>query len=180
MDRIAKLSIVFILMFAWPLIATAQALTPLQLARVEKYKAMLVYWASQPIVINATKEANRKPFSMSNSAWDRLDDRDPIVIKLGSTALSKQLAAWEADENIIKLNLRDINGNLVGYSARSGKPLIFNSKNRQPFINGMLGSWAASEIKPDPSTQNNSIQISAPVMAGDKAIGVLHSAVLVK
>lgn len=160
--------------------AESPALSAEQRSKVEKYKVLLTFWASQPKVISATKMANRKPFSLSNIAWDRLDDKDPMVLKLGNSEIAKQLETWEKDSNIVKLNLRDIQGNLVAYSARSGKPLLFNNKSRSPFINGMKGSWSAEEVKPDPSTQQNSIQISTPVLDGTKAIGVLHSAVIIE
>jgi hypothetical protein len=155
-------------------------LTPVEQAKVEKYKVLLAYWATQRVVIEAAIAANKMPFYMSNSSWDRLADNDPIVAKMGASKVSLQLKDWEADRNIIKLNLRDLNGNLVAFSTRSGKPILFNNKMRAPFIKGLVGPWSANEIKPDPSTQLNSVQIAAPVMDGSKVVGVLHSAVQIQ
>lgn len=160
--------------------AATPALPPMQQAKVEKYKILLAYWARQPEVIDAAKAANKKPLQISNASWDRLAENDPFVLKIGSSKISRQLEKWEADQHIIKLNLRDLHGNLVAYSAASGKPLIYNIKTREPFINGLNGVWSATEIKPDPSTQQNSVQISAPVKDDAKVIGVLHSAVLIE
>ncbi len=160
--------------------AETQLLPVQQQARIEKYRALLAFWAAQPAIIDATRKANRNPHTMSNIAWDRLDEQDPLVLKPGNSSIAKQLEAWEKDVYIIKLNLRDKQGNLIAYSARSGKPLLFNNSNRSPFINGIKGSWAAEEIKPDPSTQQNAVQIATPVMDGNHAIGVLQSAVIIE
>jgi hypothetical protein len=75
----------------------------------------------------------------------------------------------------LKLVLRDEKGNLV---AASLKPVIYNNAARPPFANAIKGAaWVDKEVKPDPSSGVKGVQVSAPVMDGGKAIGVLHSAV---
>ena len=45
-------------------------------------------------------------------------------------------------------------------------------------INALKGqAWADTEVKPDPTTQIKSVQVSAPVLDGGKAIGILHGSV---
>lgn len=59
--------------------------------------------------------------------------------------------------------------------ASSTKPLVYNNATRPAFANPIKGQvWAASEIKPDPTTGIKSVQAGAPVMDGSKLIGVLH------
>lgn len=149
-------------------------------AKVEKYKKQLVEWAATPAVVAAVKESNSKGgiAGMTNAKWDELSETDAVVTGLNSSATGKQLTKWEDDKAIEKLNLRDEKANLVASSSASGKPLLYNNGSRPPFQNGMKGAWAAAEVKPDPTTQKKSVQISAPVLDGGKAIGVLHSAVL--
>lgn len=151
---------------------------PLQV-KVDKYKKQLVEWAANPLIVAAVKESNGKGgvAGMSNSKWDDLGDKDPVVTALNQNAAAKQISKWEEDKAIEKLNLRDEKGNLVACSSHSGKPLLYNNANRPPFQNGLKGAWAAAEVKPDPTTQKKTVQISAPVMDGGKAIGVLHSAI---
>lgn len=149
-------------------------------AKVDKYKKQLVEWAANPQVVAAVKESNSKGgiAGMTNAKWDDLADSDAILAGLKQNAASQQISKWEADKTLDKLNLRDEKANLVAFSSNSGKPLLYNNANRPPFQNGLKGAWAANEIKPDPTTQKKTVQISAPVIDGGKHIGVLHSAVL--
>lgn len=157
----------------------ADPLGPDLQAKVDKYKGKLVEWAANPTIVAAVKESNAKGGlapGMTNAKWDELGDKDPIVAGFQNSAAGKQVSKWEEDKTLGKLNVRDEKGNLVAASS-SGKPLLYNNASRAPFANGMKGAWAANEVKPDPTTQRKSVQISAPVMDGGKAIGVLHSSV---
>lgn len=147
-------------------------------AKVETYKKKLVEWGANPAIVKAVKEANAKGGAipgMTNAKWDELAANDPQVTALLGSAASKQVAQWEADKNISKLFVRDEKGNAV---AASSKPLLFNNASRPPFKAAIKGEvYHADEVKPDPTTQVKSVQISAPVLDGGKPIGVIHSAV---
>lgn len=161
-------------------VAQADPISPAVQAKVDSYKKHLVEWAANAQLVAAVKESNAKGgiAGMTNSKWDELADADAAVTALNQSVAGKQITKWEEDKGIEKLNLRDEKGNLVANSSSSGKPLLYNNSSRPPFQNGLKGAWAAGEVKPDPTTQKKSVQISAPVMDGGKAIGVLHSAVL--
>ncbi len=162
-------------------VVMAEELTPAMTAKVDKYKKTLAGWAASPVIVAAAKASNDKGgiAGMSNAKWDELSDNDPVVTDIKQNAASKQINQWESStKDLDKLNLRDEKGNLAGFSPSSGKPLLYNNANRPPFQNGLKGVWAAKEIKPDPTTQKKTVQISAPVLEGGKAIGVLHSAVV--
>ena len=161
-------------------ISRAEQIAPSVQANVDQYKKSLVEWAAHPLIVNAVKMSNsrRGITAMSNSKWDELSENDPAVVKLSQNTAAKQIAQWEESKAIEKLNLRDYNANLVAFSSLSGKPLLYNTAGRPSFQNGLKGAWAANEVKPDPSTQKKTVQISAPVMDSGKTIGVLHSAVL--
>jgi hypothetical protein len=161
-------------------VAQANPIAPAVQAKVDSFKKQLVEWAANPQVVAAAKESNAKGgiAGMNNAKWDELADTDATVTGLNQSAVGKQITKWEEGKGIEKLNLRDEKGNLVANSSSSGKPLLYNNSSRPPFQNGLKGAWAASEVKPDPTTQKKSVQIAAPVMDGGKAIGVLHSAVL--
>lgn len=149
-------------------------------AKVDKARKHLVELAADPGVVAAVREANgRDAGGMNNGKWIELPDTDPAVKATLSTKMSQQIAKWEqADDTVNKIILRDQKGNLIAASVR---PLIFNNANRPVFANAIKGqAWNADEIKPDTSTQVPSVHVSAPVMDGGKAIGVLHAGVTAK
>jgi hypothetical protein len=149
-------------------------------AKVEKAKKRLAELAADPLIVAAVREANGKDAGgMNNGKWSDLPDTDPAVKTLMANKASAQIAKWEAsDDNINKLVLRDLKGNLV---AASAKPLLFNNASRPQFANAVKGQpWAASEVKPDATTQVPSVQLGVPVLDGGKTIGVLHAGVTAK
>ncbi|MBZ0091929.1 MAG: PDC sensor domain-containing protein [Sulfuricellaceae bacterium] len=160
-------------------VAQADPIPPGMQAKVEHYKQKLAEWAANPVIIAAVKEANAKgPGGMDNGVWNDLNDNDPKVKALQTSAAGKQLSKWEADKNISKLYVRDDKGNLA---ASSNKPLLFNNFTRPQFTNPFKGkAWSANEMKPDPTTQVMSVQIAVPVMDGGKPIGVMNSSVSAK
>ncbi len=150
-------------------------------AKVDSYKKKLVEWAANPAVVAAVKESNAKGglvAGMTNAKWDELAESDPVVKGFQTSAAGKLVSGWEQDKTLNKLYVRDEKGNLV---ASSNKPLLYNVASRPPFQAAIKGSpWNAGEVKPDPTTQLKSVQISAPVLDGGKVIGVIHSAITVE
>ena len=62
--------------------------------------------------------------------------------------------------------------------ASSTKALIYNAASRAAFTGAMKGkAWSAPVVKPDTTTQKNSVNISDPVMDGGKIIGVMNAAI---
>ena len=157
--------------------AMADPISPDVQSKADKYKHKLVEWAADPAIIAAVKDSNAKGGmpGMSNAKWDDLAEGDAQIKAMLSTPASKKVIKWEEDKAINKLLVRDAKGNLV---AGSSKPLLYNVSARPPFINVMKGQpWHANEVKPDPTTSKKSVQISAPILDGGTAIGVIHSAV---
>lgn len=156
----------------------ADPVTPEVQAKVDQYKKKLQEWAANPVIIAAAKEANAKGGAvpgMTNAKWDELNDADPVVKGLQTSAAGKLLTKLEEDKGISKLYVRDEKGNLV---AGSNKPILFNNAARPPFKNAIGGKvHADAEAKADPTTQKKSVQASVPIMDGGKPIGVLHTAV---
>ncbi|MBK9440264.1 MAG: hypothetical protein IPN53_02725 [Comamonadaceae bacterium] len=147
-------------------------------AKVTKYQKQLVEWAANPLMISATKEANAKGGflpGMTNAKWNDLDDKDPAVLSTLNSPAGLQIRKWEEDKNLNKLFLRDQKANVI---AGSSKTLLFNNASRPASSNALKGqAWADTEIKPDPTTQIKSVQVSAPVLDGGKTIGILHGSV---
>jgi hypothetical protein len=165
--------------FAWGA-AQADPISPELQAKVNKYKKQLVEWAAEPQIVEAAKESNSKGGipGMTNAKWDELGDSDPLVLGPGQLPVSKEISKWETNKGLDKLLLRDEKGNLAACASHCSKPLLYNNGNRPPFQQGLKAAWSAKEVKPDPTTQKKSVQVSVPVMEGGKAIGVLQTAVL--
>ncbi len=144
--------------------------------KVDKYKKQLGEWAANPAIVAAVRDANAKgPSGMSNAKWNDLEDKDPAVTATMSGPVAAQIIKWEEDKNINKLYLRDQKGNLI---AGSSKALLFNAAARAPVANALKGAgWNDTDVKPDPTTQIKSVQVSTPVLDGGKVIGVLHASV---
>ena len=160
----------------------AEQMTAETKLKVQEYKALLATWAADPRLIKAAKKSSKRGgiAGMSNAKWDGLSNNHAVVKKLSGNEAAKLITEWEKNTEIEKLNLRDIKGNLVAFSSHADKPILYNIANRNTFLGGIKAAWSANEVKPDPTTQKNSVQISAPIMDGDKVVGVLHSAVAVK
>ncbi len=158
---------------------TAQAdLPPDMRAKVERYKAKLVEWARDPVLVNAVREANNGNglAGMTNAKWDALTETDPTVTAFQTNAAGRMLSQLDDDKGISKLYLRDAKGNIV---AGSNKPILYNNSNRAPFSEAMKGSpFHANEVKPDTTTQIKGVQLSVPVLDRGKAIGVLQTSVV--
>ncbi len=140
----------------------------------------LVQWAADPAIVAAVREANgREAGGMNNGKWADVADTDPAVKAITGGKVGAQIVKWEAANDAVnKLVLRDQKGNVVGASA---KPLLYNNASRPQFANAMKGQpWAASEVKPDPTTQIPSVHVGVPVLDGAKTIGVLHAGVSAK
>jgi len=172
-----SLSVAACLLASVSLMSHAEVPAALQ-PKVEKYKKQLTEWAAAPAMVAAVRDANAKGGAgggMTNAKWNDLEDKDPAVAATLTGPVASQIIKWEEDKNINKLFLRDLKGNLI---AGSSKALLFNNASRAPIVNALKGAaWSDSDVKPDPSTQIKSVQISTPVLDGGKVIGVLHASV---
>ncbi len=158
--------------------ASAEGLPGPAQAKADAALKQLAAWAANPEIIAATREANAKGGmpGMNNGKWNELSENDPTVTALLSTKASMLLKKWETENgHFSKLVLRSREGDVT---AASIKPLVYHNTARPVFSNAIKGKpWHADEIKPDPTTQVNGVQISTPVMDGRKVIGVLHASV---
>lgn len=162
-----------------PAIGVAADLPPDVATKIESYKKKLVEWAANATIVAAVKDSNAKgglAVGMTNSKWDELADKDPVVTAFQTSEAGKLVTTWEQDKGISKLYLRDEKGNLVASSTN--KSLLWNNSTKPPFVNGIKGVWAAGEVKPDPASQIKGVHLSVPVLDGVKAIGILHTSVV--
>ena len=129
-------------------------------------------------MIATAKDANARGAlpGMNNATWESLPDNNPSVAEFRNTPASALIRTWEKDPHISKIFLRDKAGNLA--AAGEKKPFIYNVVNRPPFKNAITGNtWADTQIKKDPSTEEMVVQVSTPVLDNGQVIGVLHTSI---
>ncbi len=147
-------------------------------AKIDAYKQKLANWAQDPDVVAAVKNANLKGTKMDNPTWKSMNKSDGKVLSYQNSPAGKKLSKWNEDKSLGKLFIRDKKGN---YVAGSKKPAIYNIATRPAFTKAKPGlGWNSTKVKPDPTTNLASIQVSYPVISEGKKIGVIHTSVIVE
>jgi hypothetical protein len=164
-----------LLLFCTGLVSAGDVTSKMQ-PKIDAYKKQAVAWAADPLIVKAVKESNAKgPIPMmGNAKWRDLKESDPIVKELVDNASGQLMTKWmNADaKGINKIVLSGDKSHRVGFTSM---PAIYIGKGKPNFDTSMNDGkvWQQGESKPDPSTNIDSVQISAPVMDGGKVIGVL-------
>ena len=167
----------------WALLAAVIVTTPVWAAdvtpkmqpKIDAYKKQAAVWAMDPVIVKAVKESNAKgPIPMlGNAKWRELKESDPIVKGLVDNPAGQRLTKWmNADpKGINKIVLSGDKSHRVAFTSM---PAIYIGKGKPNFDESFSGKvWQQGESKPDPSTNIESVQISAPVKNGNDVIGVL-------
>lgn len=167
----------------WVLLAAMIVTTPVRAAdvtpkmqpKIDSYKKQAALWAMDPVIVKAVKEANAQgPIPMlGNAKWRELKESDPIVKGLVDNPAGQRLTTWmNADpKGINKIVLSGDKSHRVAFTSM---PAIYIGKGKPNFDESFSGkAWQQGESKPDPSTNIESVQISAPVKSGNDVIGVL-------
>ena len=144
-------------------------------ARLDKEKAVIDSWASDPIIVKEVLQENKKgPIpGLDNEKWKAILASDPTVKAFQENPAAHFLKSkLEAKDSILtEAFLSGSNGEKVAFVEKttyySHKGM---AKFEVPFRKGT--SWQG---KPefDESTQTYAIQISTPVLSEGKPIGVL-------
>ncbi|MBI3774606.1 MAG: hypothetical protein HY273_03475 [Gammaproteobacteria bacterium] len=150
-------------------------ITPAVQAAMDKQKMLVATWASNPVIVNATKAQNAKgPIAgMDNPKWKTTRRSDPLIAEFQSNEAAVFLKAkLEGSQSLYSEAF---------LSAAAGEKVAFVEKTSSyihkgvpkfdvPFTTG--AAWqGAPEF--DESSQTYAIQISVPVNAEGKALGVL-------
>jgi len=155
--------------------AVAGDVTPKMQPKIDSYKKQAAVWAADPAIIKAVKDANTQgPIPMmGNAKWRELKENDPIVTVFMTSSTGQTLIKWwKADEKGI--NKIVLSGNKSQRVAFTDMPALYIGKGKPNFDESLDGKmWQQGETKPDPSTNIDSVQISAPVKDGAAVIGVL-------
>jgi len=150
-------------------------ITPPVQAALDKQKAVIATWASNPVIVNAVKAQNVKgPIAgMDNPKWKTTRRTDPLI------------AEFQENEAAVFLKSKLDSGQNVYseafLSAAAGEKVAFVEKTSSyihkgapkfevPFTTG--AGWQGSP-EFDESSQTYAIQLSVPVSSDGKTMGVL-------
>lgn len=171
---IASLGVVFL--FGAAGAVNAQEVTANMQPRIDAYKRKAQDWAAHAEIVKAVRESNAKgPIpGMANAKWRELKEDDPLVTALIKNPAGQLLTKWmnEDARGINKIVLSGAESYRVAFTSM---PAAYIGKGRPNFDTSFNDgkNWQQGEIKPDPSTQIPTVQISAPVKDGKDVIGVL-------
>lgn len=162
--------------------ASAGDISPKMQPKIDTYKKQAAVWAADPLIIKAVKESNAKgPIPMmGNAKWRALMETDPLIKGFIENPAGQLITKWlNADTNGI--NKIVLSGDKSHRVAFTSMPAAYIGKGKPNFDISMNDGkvWQQGESKPDPSTNIDSVQISAPVKDGGKVVGVLLVALTV-
>ena len=150
-------------------------MTPPIQAALDKQKTVIASWASDPVIVNAVKAQNAKgPIAgMDNAKWKSTRRTDPLIAEFQANESSVLLKAkMDAGQNIYsEAFLSAAGGEKVAFVEKTTSYIHKGApKFDVPFTTGT--AWQGIP-EFDESSQTYAIQLSVPVDADGKAIGVL-------
>lgn len=166
---------IFMVLQGMPAYAGKFDITPSMQAALDKQKAMISAWASNPVVVKAVQVQNTKgPLAgLDNGKWKTIRLSDPLI------------AEFESNEAGVFLKSKLDEGKSIYseafLSAAGGEKVAFVEKTSSyihkgtpkfdvPFMTG--AAWQGIP-EFDESSQTYAIQLAVPVNTDNKVIGVL-------
>ena len=145
-------------------------------SKIDQYKQQAAAWAADPLVVQAVKEANANgPIAgLGNAKWRELKESDAVITGFINNPTG-QLLTKRMSSDATSINKIVLSGDKSQRVAFTSMPAIYIGKGKPNFDTSMNDGkiWQQDESKPDPSTNIDTVQISAPVKDGGKVIGVL-------
>jgi hypothetical protein len=150
-------------------------MTPAIQAQLDKEKAVIASWASDPVIIKAVQLQNKKgPIpGIDNASWKITRRSDPVVTAFQENPAGQFLKfKVEAKENIFnEAFLSAAKGEKVAFVEKTSSYLHKGApKFEVPFTQGI--PWEG-KAEFDESSQTYAVQIATPVLSEGKPIGVL-------
>lgn len=146
--------------------ATAQA-------RVEQRIAEIRQWAAEPAIVTAVAAQNATLpadyAAMTQAAWERLAELDPIVRSFTRNALGQWLRAKKTDW-MGEAFVSDAKGLKVAFLS---KPTNWSHAGKPKHDVPMSGKTWQGKIEVDESTRASQLQVAVPILQEGKPIGSL-------
>ncbi|MBI1823328.1 MAG: hypothetical protein HY200_01850 [Nitrospirae bacterium] len=163
------------LMFALSAHAGNFEMTPTVQAQLDKEKAVIASWASDPLIVKAVQLQNKKgPIpGIDNAAWKVTRRSDPVIKAFQENPVGQFLKD--------KIETKDSAFSEAFLSAGKGEKVAFVEKTTYYIHKGMpkfdipFNEGKTWQGKPefDESSQTYAVQVSTPILSEGKPIGVL-------
>lgn len=158
------------------LVSSAAGAEPLDAAlqaKVDAQVKLIQAWAADPVIVNAVKTQNAslppEYSAMTQDKWKDLSKLDPFVRSLDKNAAGEFLKSKKTD-TVIRAFLSDATGVKVGFTA---KTLSWSHKGDPKHETPMTGKAWQGPLEQDKASGLQQVQVSVPVLDGDKPIGSL-------
>jgi hypothetical protein len=171
--KIKSLASLLILMLANLTSHGADAIDPAVQAKVDAQVKQIQTWAADPVLVNAVKAQNAglpaDYTGMTQDKWKDLSKMDSLVRAFDKNAAGQFLKSQKTDA-IIRAFVSDAAGLKVAFTA---KTLSWSHKGDPKHELPMSGKIWQGPIEQDKASGLEQIQVSVPVLDGDKPIGSL-------
>jgi hypothetical protein len=161
------------LWFTAATVSGADALDPALQAKVDAQVKAIQAWASDPLLVNAVKAQNTslpaELSTMTQDKWKDLSKLDPFVRTFDKNAAGEFLKSKKTDV-VIRAFISDANGLKVAFTT---KTLSWSHKGDPKHELPLTGKTWQGPVEQDKATGLQQIQVSVPVLDGDKPIGSL-------
>ena len=153
--------------------------TPAVQAELDRQKAAIAAWASDPTVVAAVRAQNRKgPMAgVDNARWKTMRRSDPAVRQFQTSDVGQFLRNRQRESGgaITEVFLNAAKGEKVAFGEKTTSYIHAGSaKHDVPFGTGK--PWQG-QPEFDESTQTYAVQVSVPVLDGGRPIGSLVAGV---
>ena len=154
-------------------VAAAEALDPAAQAKVDARLKEIQTWAANPVLINAVKAHNAalpaELAAMTQEKWKTLSVLDPFVRGFSKNEAGEFLKTRKS-EVVSEAFLSGADGIKVAFLS---KPTNWSHKGKEKHDVPMTGKTWQGPVETDESTGARQLQVSVPVLDGDKPIGSL-------
>ena len=151
----------------------ADALDPAVQAKVDAQIKIIQSWAADPVIVNAVKAQNAalppEYAAMTQEKWQGLSKLDPVVRGFDKCPAG-ELLKGKRGELVIRSFVSDASGLKVAFTT---KPLNWSHKGDPKHELPMAGKTWQGGLEQDKVSGLEQIQISVPILDGDKPIGSL-------
>jgi hypothetical protein len=158
---------------AWVSSLFAEPLAPAIQSKVDARIKAIQAWASDPVIVNAVKAQNAglpaDYSAMTQEKWTALTVLDPLVRSFNKNAAG-QFMKSKKDDAISEAFLSDAAGLKVAFLSKSSN---WSHKGKAKHDQPMSGKTWQGSVEVDDSTGLQQVQVSVPVLDGDKPIGSL-------
>jgi hypothetical protein len=149
----------------------ADPLDPALQARVDAQVKAIQVWAGDPVIVSAVKAQNASLpadyAAMTQDKWQALSILDPFVRSFSKNAVG-QFLAGKKTPLIAEAFVSDASGRKVGFTSKTTN---WSHAGKAKHDVPMTGKTWQGVIELDASSGLQALQVSVPVLDGDKPIG---------